>query len=131
MNYCVAWAYLLELRVACDIYTKSLWPDKETAWVVCHCSWVLERKRILMLRLFQIQVMCSAQYDFFVNGSSQNRRFMEMAIFTRMPTRKDVITKAALKFNIERANWKAEEEAICVLHMKRKAHICERINALI
>lgn len=30
MNYYVAWAYLLALRVGCDIYTKRLWPDKET-----------------------------------------------------------------------------------------------------
>lgn len=45
MNYCVASAYLLALRVAGDIYTKWLWPDKETYWVVCHCIWALEENR--------------------------------------------------------------------------------------
>lgn len=131
MNYCVAWAYLLALRVACDIYTKWLWPDKETDWVVCHCSWVLGRKQILMLRLFQVQIMCSAQYHYFVIGALRKRRFMEITIFTRMPTRKDVITRAAVKSSIEEAIWKAEGETICVLDMKGKAHICWRINDLI
>lgn len=69
--------------------------------------------------------MCSAQYHYFVSGASRERRFMEMAIFTRMPTRKHVITRAAVKSNIEEAIWKAEGESVCSRYEKKSSHLWE------
>lgn len=119
--------------VACDIYTEWLWPDKEADWVVCQCFWMLDRNQILMLWLFQVEVMCSAQYYYSVVGASPKRRFIEMTPFLQgCRQEKDVITRGLWNLTWRRHFESQEGETIFVLHVKkRKAHIYQRINALI